>query len=277
MRLESGPAAYDRNYYLIFLGLCLALGAYFYYDYTIGYPNKNLEEARRRLALLPGGHDVPDEFSQTPTKSTFEALKESQPTTPAAVRQTLGEPFAVNQEADRTFEYYVSAYGIGEVPIVRGQVDWARMTWTTWSKTAEEIKIQLYCALIAFAIGLYVLYRVYKATTLRVVIDDEGMTYAGRRIPFDSMTRLCDYSRKGWVDLYYQHGGQQRKLRIDNQKVRKFDGIINALCEVKGFEDPRKADEEEAESAAAEPTATSPEASEGEEPQNRRPEDETKT
>ncbi len=274
MRLESGPAAYDRNYYLIFLVLCVALGGYFYYDYTIGYPNKNLAAAKKQLAPLVGPDVDPKTLGETPTKTMFEELVAQQPTDLATVQDKLGKPFERKDFGDGSVvEYFASTYGMATVPSVAGRVNAAQMAWTTWAKTQEEIKIQLYCALIAFAIGLYVLYRVYRAATLRVVIDDEGMVYAGRRIPFDDMTRLCDYSRKGWVDLHYQHGSQQRKLRIDNQKVRKFDEIIDALCKARGFEDPRQADEE------AQPVAQGPAAAaEGarEEAQNQPPEDETK-
>ncbi|MFQ5807614.1 MAG: hypothetical protein ACE5I3_14295 [Phycisphaerae bacterium] len=241
MRLESGPAAYDRNYYLIFLLVCVALGTYFCYDYAAGYPNKNREHAQTGLTLLFGADKVPAELAETPTKSMFDDLAKTRPTSPDAVREKLGQPFETIQAGSETVEYFVSAYGMGTVPIVRGQVDPKRMRWETWYKSKDEIQFQLYFALVAFAIGLYVLYRVYKAATLRVAIDDGGMVYAGRRIPFDNMTRLCDYSRKGWVDLYYRHGQGQRKLRIDKQKVRKFGEIIDTLCEATGFEDPRQA------------------------------------
>lgn len=244
MRLESGSAAYDRNYYLIFLLLCLGMGGYFLYDYYIGYPNKNLEAARKALTPLMDVENIPKTLPKTPTKPELEALVKTQPTDPAAVREALGQPLFTKTVGNESLEYYVSAYGMAGVPVLRGRVNPQKISWKPWEKSKEEIRLQLYCALVAFAVALYVLTRVYKAATMRVVIDDEGMTYAKRRIPFENMVRLCDYSPKGWVDLYYKHGSQERKLRIDNQKIRKFDEIIEALCEAKGFEDPRKAAEQ---------------------------------
>ena len=138
----------------------------------------------------------------------------------------------------------------------------------TWNKSKDEIQLQLYCALVAFAFGLYMLTRVYKAATLRVVIDDDGMTYGKRRIAFADMVRLCDYSRKGWVDLYYRFGSQERKLRIDNQKVRKFNEIIDTLCEAQGFEDPRAAAAPAEAPAAAEPGSEAPASSGSDESEN---------
>ena len=126
-------------------------------------------------------------------------------------------------------ERFVSKYGQAQVTISHGRVNPAQIGWESWKKSKEEIRLQLYCALVALAFALFMFTRVYRAATLRAVIDDEGMTYAKRRVPLENMVRLCDYSRKGWVDLYYRHGSQERKLRIDNQKVRKFDEIIDTL------------------------------------------------
>ena len=260
MHVESGPARYDRNYFLAFFVLCVGMGGYFYYDHVIGYPAKNRAEAGKQLALQFGKDKVPadlNELPEAPTVEDFNALRKSAPTRPEQVRDKLGEPFATVREADQVIEYYVSAYGMGRVPINRGQLDVAGMNWITWHKSKDEIEFQFYCAIFAWVIGLYILWRVYRAATLRAVIDDEGMTYGGRRIRFEDMKRLCDYSRKGWVDLYYQFGNQERRQRIDDQKIRKFHEIIDALCAAKGFEDPRAAAEEpEDEEAPAEPSET---------------------
>ncbi|MBU0637577.1 MAG: hypothetical protein KKB50_01830 [Planctomycetes bacterium] len=268
MQLESGPAAYDRNYNLVIMLVGVFLGAYFLYDYHIGYPKKNLEAARKALAPLLGVENVPQTLSETPTQPETQArvaelseLAKSKPINADDVRQAFGQPLFTmpDEDGSGTLEHFVSAYGIARVPIVRGRVDPKQIYWMPWEKSKEEIRLQLYCALVAFAFALYMFTRVYRAAALRVVIDDQGMTYAKRRIPFENMVRLCDYSRKGWVDLYYKHGPQERKLRIDNQKVRKFDEIIDTLCQGKGFEDPRKAAEEAEATAAPEPAPEAPE------------------
>ena len=269
MQLESGPAAYDRNYNLVIMLVGVFLGAYFLYDYQIGYPKKNLEAARKALAPLLGVENVPQTLSETPTQPETQArvaelseLAKTKPINADDVRQAFGQPLFTmpDEDGSGTLEHFVSAYGMARVPIVRGRVDPKQIYWMPWEKSKEEIRLQLYCALIAFVIGLFVLRRVYKAATLRALIDDEGMTYAGRRIPFENMVRLCDYNLKGWIDLYYRHGPQERKLRIDNQKVRKFDEIIETLCEAKGFEDPRQVPEEVPAPATAEPPPDTPDA-----------------
>ncbi len=107
--------------------------------------------------------------------------------------------------------------------------------------------------------------------TLRVVIDEEGMTYAAKRIPFEAMTALRDYNRKGWVDLYYRTDAGQKRLRLDNQKVAKFDEIAEVICQAKNFENPitayhKQVEEEEAkQEAQVTPEATDEPADAGDE------------
>ena len=83
------------------------------------------------------------------------------------------------------------------------------------------------------------------------------MTYGGQQIAFADMVALRDYSPKGWIDLYYKSNGQEKKLRIDNEKIAKFDEIVAALCDVKGWKNEvaayaqDKAEQESDEQAAA--------------------------
>jgi len=93
-----------------------------------------------------------------------------------------------------------------------------------------------------------------------MTIDDEGMVYDGQRIAFADMVSLRDYSPKGWIDLYYRVGEREKRLRLDNEKVLRFDEIVDALCKAKGFrnevreyaEEKARQKAEEAAAAAAE-------------------------
>ena len=137
MKLESGPAAYDRNYYLIFLILCLGLGGYFFYDFKIGYPNKNREHARKQLTPLLGADYDVSTLPLTPTKPIFTDLVNSKPETAAAIRDKLGDPLTVRpSETGETVEYFVSLYGMATVPVVNGKPDLNTIKWDTWRVTS---------------------------------------------------------------------------------------------------------------------------------------------
>ena len=249
MRLESGPALYDRMYFLGFLILCIGLGGYFYYDYTIGYPAENIEQAHKVLQPLLGSSLDTTTFPERPTKNDFDAMFAAQPATTTELHAHAGfeQPLFTRQAdtSNETVEYHVSQYGYAPIKVAGTRVVASSLVWNTWFKTKEEIQLQFWFAMACAAVGLFALHRFYRASTLRAMIDDEGMTYGSQRIPFTAMNSLQDYSRKGWVDLYYGEGDQRKKLRIDNQKILKFDEIITALCEAKGFEDPRPPAEEE--------------------------------
>jgi hypothetical protein len=257
MKLESGPAATDRNWHIARAILFLGFAAYFLYDGSIGYPNKNRKEAEKWLqAPQPIGGQVSwGDLKSSPTLPEYEKLQAANPRTREEVHRVLGQPaFVVGSD-----EYFMSWYGRGKITYAGDSVT-AVEPWHEWYKSREEIRIQFYCAIIAALPGLYFLWRMFKAMTLRVVIDDKGMDYGGQRIPFEAMVSLQDYSPKGWIDLYYMQDDAKKKLRLDNQKVRLFDEIVEAISEAKGFENAVKAHaEEQRERRAAEERAAAAE------------------
>jgi len=245
MRVESGPARLDALFKLGFTILCIGFGFYFVYDGKIGYIAKNREQARKQLSSIAPGKPLPEEFGPTPTAADFEAFVESKATDLAALHEALGEPFYTRVESPSlSAEYFVSDYGMATVRIELGRVVPGQMGWTKWAKTKDEIESQFYWAIVSFAVGLYAAYCTFRAATLKVVVDDHGMRYGRKRIPAEGMKRLVDFNKKGWVDLYYEEGGRDRRLRIDNQRVKLFDPIIDALCALKSFPDPRPASAE---------------------------------
>lgn len=263
MRLESGPAKADRNWQLVRTVIFLGFALYFVYDGALGWPRKNRVEAERKLAAPEpfGGQVKYDRLGETPTKNDFDKLLKGRPTRLDQVRAALGEP-TFTKDADH---YFMSRYGYARVSSRSGTVALSPTDWVTWAKTRDEIRQQFVWAIVPALPGLYFLWRLIKAMTLRVTIDDEGMVYSGRRIAFADMVSLRDYNPKGWIDLYYNAGAAQRKLRLDNEKVKLFDEIIAAICDAKGFRNEqqeyaaRKAREEaeaaaDAESAEAEAT-----------------------
>ncbi len=255
MQLDSGPAGTDRNWWLLRTVVLLGAALWFAYDGFRGYEQKNREAAELKLSAPEpfGGKVKFDDLGETPTKETFEQLLKAKPTTNEQLYQLLGKPALVSGSD----QYFMSRYGYAKVTIRNGRAAVSPSDWVTWAKTKEEIDHQYYWALGWAVPGLYCLWRLIKAATLRVVMDDEGMTYGGRRIAFADMVSLRDYNRKGWIDLYYNSGAKQKKLRLDNQKVLLFDDIVAAICAAKGFRNEvqeyvdRKARAEAEEQAAA--------------------------
>lgn len=245
MTLQSGPALFDRMYFGGFALLCIGFSAYFFYDWKIGYAEKNRHNAVQSLVTIVERDRIPDPLPEIPTHSDFQQLLRDNPKTADDLRKRLGQPIATKPESDgRTIEYFASAFGMATVALRGPRVLPGEMDWHTWDKTQGEIVQQFWCGIISAILALWVISRFVRASRLRVVIDDSGMNYDGRMIAFDDMVRLEDYSPKGLVTLAYRSGAVEKKLRLDNHKVALFDEIIDALCEIKGFDNPQPPDEE---------------------------------
>jgi hypothetical protein len=237
VKLESGPAKADRNWQLIRTLLFLGFAGWFLYDGAIHWPNLNRQHAAEKLAAPePFDNAISyDALPATPTKSDFDEFEKTNPTTRDQVvaKDALGEPVHTRHTAGETIDYHASKWGYAAVTYAGNRVK--TMSWVKWYKTKDDIRLQFILAIVAAIPGLFFFWRLYKAATLHVVVDDTGMTYDNRRIPFDDMVALRDYNKKGWIDLFYKSGQTERKLRLDNEKVSRFDEIVDAICQAKGF------------------------------------------
>ena len=264
MRLESGPAKADSVWQLVRAVLFLGFAAYFVYDGAVGYPNRNRAEAERALAADPfGGRVKVDGLGEVPDRADFEKFRKTYPA--SATLEQVHDGFGTPTLVDRPYEYFVSRYGYAQITVVPGtNISTGAMTFKPWAKSKEEIQQQYLWAIVPLIPGLWFLWRLFKAVTLRVVIDDEGMTYGGQRIAFADMVSLRDYSPKGWIDLYYKvpGGTDELKLRLDNEKVLLFDDIVAAICEAKHFKNEVQAyaDQKARDRAESEPAADEPDA-----------------
>ncbi|MGE0480135.1 MAG: hypothetical protein AB7Q17_06640 [Phycisphaerae bacterium] len=242
MRLESGPAKGDRYYWGFVTLLCVGLTAWFGYDGAVGWPQKNLKEARRQIPTKLGRSVEGLTFGERPTQEDFKKLAAARPTTLAEVEAALGSaPQHHKSEGDVTTTYFVSQYGLAVVPHRAGRVQAGELSWLKWYKNQDEIQSQFYWMLVPAAFGVYALLRFLKAQTLRVAMDDEALTYAGQRIPYAQMTGFDNHSPKGWVDLVYRENTTERRLRLDNQRIAKYDEVVELISQTRGFENPLRA------------------------------------
>lgn len=243
MHYESKAARTDAMWLLGYSLLCLGLGGWFIYDWKIGWPAANHTEASRALGAqmkqLSPPRDPPSPLPSMPTKSEFDALIRENAKSLGEINAKLGEPLFSREESGSTTYYYASEWGLATVPVSAGVAQITPQSWRNWYKSRDDVQGQLYFGIFAGALGLYFVYRTIKAISLVVRIDDSALIYGGTRIPLASMKRLVGYNPKGWVDLYYDAGSGEKKLRLDNQKIEKFDEAIETICRLKNFPDPR--------------------------------------
>lgn len=154
-------------------------------------------------------------------------------TTEDAVRSLLGDPASVR---DRMI-CYIGPAAYAEYQIVDGKVATKPVVLQNDHRSESSILWQKAIAVCVGAVAIYALLKFWAAIRLRVLVDDEGMTYNGRRISYDSMTRLKtdQYKDKAWVDLEYRDGAAVRMLRLDSLVIQRFNEIMRVICDRKGF------------------------------------------
>jgi hypothetical protein len=239
MRVESGPKWGEIRYWLIFLIAILAYGGWFVYDHYIGYPKNNRSEAVKQMPRIVGSEFQldPNRLGEHPTEEDFRAVRDGAVTNIVELRRLWGEPATRNVDGQ---DIYASLYGAATVPQIAGSINREHMSWTTWKKNKGEIDRQLYVFFpVTLIVALYPLVRLIKALRIRVAVDDSGVSFNRRQVPWDRVLGLRDYNRKGWVDLYYRDDdGDEDYFRLDNQKLAKFDEVIDAICKIKRCPNP---------------------------------------
>ena len=261
MRIESGSPMGEIGYWSVLTLFMLGLAGWFFADGAWFYAQKNLEEARKYYAPRPEV-DV-QSLGDVPDKPDSDALVRRRPQLVREVREALGEPVTSERRQSETIDEYASRYGVltvvhdGERVLTqpgRGGTPKPVLRWRQWHKSRAEIVGQFYWGAIPFLASVWPLWRLYKALTQRVVLDSEQLTYRSDVIRLEDVISLRDYNPKGWVDLYYRRDGCERMLRLDNQKVARFNEIVDRLCELKSFTNPlKKDDSEDAEAGDADP------------------------
>lgn len=248
MRLESGAPRSSKTYWAVIIVVMLGVTAWFAYDWRIGYAKENLKAAHKTITGQ-GLLDEPEAVALTAefTERDFRKLRDAKPTSPSQVRSRFGEPFKVRSDTGgNSAEFYVSRYGMITLAITNGRI--TDLQWTKWHKGKGEIDAQVYWAGVPALAALFAVFKIGKTMSLRVTLDDAGMNYGGLQIAYADMTAFTGYNVKGWVDLNHRTGGDEKKLRLDNQRVDKYEEIIRAICEETQLECPLP-DDGEAENA----------------------------
>lgn len=251
MHIESGPASGDRNTWIVVIVVCLGLSAFFFYDWKVRYPSHNQELAEQHLASLENAPSV-EELRSTPTEAEVEKLRQAQPDSPAAYRDAFGPPTHIKPGRDELIEQYISQYGVLTVRSRGDQL--IEAAWTGWKHSKEDIDNQFWWGLLPLAAALFFLVKLFRLRAFRATVDDNGLTYGGRRVAFADMVEWRNYNPKGWISLVYREGGSEKRMRLDSFRVKLFDEVIAAISQKKGWFDPNKAyfDEKERKKAEAE-------------------------
>jgi hypothetical protein len=246
MQIESGTTSWWRNRHLVYVGVLLAFTAWFGYDGFYAWPAENAKLAAEAMGVAPETvHINPKVMSSVQPRllADVEELNKLGSLTleqvVARLKVTLGEPTLV-----RTNEYW----WVGPAMYIKASVQNNRpkMEEVLSDKRSEgSIRGQRWLSMALLVGAVLVTLKLVRVMTTRVILDDAGLRYNRRSVSWEAMTglRSDDYERKFWVDLEYTAGDVTRSMRLDSLHIEKFNEIVRAICERKGFTSPLKAAE----------------------------------
>jgi len=182
--------------------------------------------------IEPG--DRPEDPGILVTKTRVERIREG--ASVQEVSKELGKPA---QTREKTL-WFVGPAAYARVTMAEPKVVGAVEVYENQQRTEKDILVQKVIAAALAVLALIVAVRLLQAMRLRVVLDDTGLTISRKHVAWDSMTGLDaeDYAEKGRVDLKYRDGGASGSVRLDSYHIARFDEMVSAICERKGFESP---------------------------------------
>jgi hypothetical protein len=232
-----------------FMFLLLAIfSGWFVYDGWITYPRKNLEAARQAFPQTPKA------LPQANPAVTAETVKSLRPDGEGRVRledlqQKWGQPAYLSPSGGESggtdrVAYFVGPYGWARVNLDASSA--GKIEWREGPKVSSDISVQKMLGVLLGAGAALPLALLLVQLPNRYVLDDQGLTLPKiGRITYDQMTGvdIADFGKKGIVRLKYRGAqGEEQVAVLDEEKIAKFDEIVAACCEKKGW--PIEIDEE---------------------------------
>jgi hypothetical protein len=240
MHIESRSTAWWRNRTIMFLVMFLAAGIWFAYDGYVKYPAENLKWAKSAMTNPPSdlrpNPRVIGANLQRLVDNYNAASKAGKNLTVAELKSCLGDPSVVQ---GRELWFVGPAAYLRAIEQDNGKVLLDSPQVAT-KPSENSIWWQKATAAVAFLVAGWAAVNLVRALRTHVVLDDAGLKYNSRLIPWDAMTGLRTerYKPKGWVELDYTADGAARSIRLDSFHLENFDPILTAICERKGFPSP---------------------------------------
>ena len=222
--------------------MVVVFAAYFLYDGYVGYPRRNLEQARQ---ILPDEEQDKAYINQQVTSASLGDIEENDLLT--TIEGRLGPPAWKGAAKDNVFKaVWFGPGGYLSVRYDRAKGTVLSARWKKGQKKELDLLIQKVLSYSLSPVGILLLIRVVVMLFRGAQLTDAGLKPSGRPlIPFEAMTgwNVRDYRDKGRITLTYNLDGRERAYVLDDYKLRAFPAIVTEICRRKGFENPLQKDE----------------------------------
>ena len=199
-------------------------GAYFLYDWRIGYPQKNYVVANYTAFNKAGeawtvdaNRATPDVWNAFVEKQTI-IFDEDRSIYPSDTDFEEKWPEILKQMANHESDDRWADYS--------GEKGWPqKVNLEDDPKTAEQIRQQLYAACVCFLLTAIALFFLMRTRGRFMKVDEEGYyPPGGSLIPFPTMKTLDmrRWENKGLATLVYEVDGKENKAKIDGMVYGQF-------------------------------------------------------
>lgn len=242
MHIESGPTTERKIRTTLLLLMVAVFSVWFAYDGFVGWPSQNQKEFLQIIPL--------DERPKAATGPIYPTINEASEN---AAREKVKEEVTSSQQREALIKHfggpptYENAEGIhyfGTVHRVMAKLEGgkvAEVVGRRGQRSNYDLLFQKYLSGGLGVLALYLAWFVLRVRGTRLVLDENGLTLNGvGPITWDAMKSLdiSRFQKKGWLDLVYTSGGSDRRLRLDEYHLARFDDVIDEICRRKGFENP---------------------------------------
>lgn len=242
MTIESGPTRERVIRTTIPLIMVGVFAVWFAYDGWVGYPKRNFvdhleqlsAEERAQAQNAPIYPKIVEGMlsGEMVSKIQTAIMATGQEAKRKGLEKVLGVP--PSWESNGVWYYFGPAYRLRVSP--PDDIDGVKTT-----KTTTDILGQKVISVVLSVGTVALLWLIISVLRTHLVLDAQGIVFGKcRPISWDVIKELRadSFDRKGWVDLIYTENGTDRKLRLDDYHLAKFDQIIDAICDKKGFKNP---------------------------------------
>ncbi|MGE9268536.1 MAG: hypothetical protein ACQKBY_10600 [Verrucomicrobiales bacterium] len=221
---------------LLILAMFAGFSVYFFYDYKVGYPKKNLIWSHFRAFYQAGElYKALENKAQWPEFVKTQAISFEVPT--QGGKGESGEQFLLPAGTERE-QPWPEILGETERMEKEGwDVLWReyageRPGWPEHLEigegyyTGKKVREQLYFGILCGALALGALFVFLRTRGRTMKVDDEAFEAAGGpRIPFSAMTKIDKrkWETKGLATIYYEGvEGQSGKAKVDGMVYGQF-------------------------------------------------------
>jgi hypothetical protein len=237
--------------------MVVVFAALSFYDGYVGYPKKNLAQAKvelpadqQNLARI-NPRVISDNLVDIKLGGKLSDVEEllGPPAWSGSIGSNTGGPTGGPTKS--------VWFGPGGTLLILSDVRGNLVSQPEWKKgkhSEVDLFIQKVMGLVLAPFGLVLLIRWLLMMVRGAELSDAGLKLSGAPlIPFDAMTGLdaSEYKDKGRVHLVCDLGKGESTYILDDYKLRAFPAIVAEICARKGFEDPTKKDDASPDEAAS--------------------------